>query len=429
MEPIPILVICPRQIDYLNCDTIPNREKYDFHFLDAPLELSGLSRDFDIMAYLERCRQYIRKHNIKVVLATRDIPSLLQARLSQEFEHLQGGSVESAFLCLHKYYTHKLIDFVSSQYAVCLLDSKKFLDNKKVLSEYLEEIKISFPWMMKPCTTACSSSIFKVYNFQEAENALAVYQERIVENLSYLSPFFQTYLNLEQYPLIDSNSILIEEYIDFPYKACVDGCVSKGEILIWGICDSHYFSTKPECFADFTFPSTLPESIQANLKLAYEQIVQQLIEYGFDNQFVDVEFFVSEEGEIKIMEINGRMIPISASLYRQCLNQGDPYTALIQIGMGCQPKIPTLNGKVGGIFYITTFGEDLVKNLFDFEIAHSLPNLEIRVTPEQEITEIGTSGFPLATVNLVGNSYEEIHKKANSLRRQLLKQPELSPWN
>ncbi len=375
------------------------------------------------MAYLERCRQYIRTHNIKVVLATRDIPSLLQARLSQEFEHFNGGSVESAFICLHKYYTHKLIDFVSSQYAVCLLDGKK------VLSEYLEEIKIPFPWMMKPCTTACSSSIFKVSNFQEAENVLRFYQEIIVENLSYLSPFLQNYLNIDKYPLIDSNLILVEEYIDFPYKACVDGCVSKGEILIWGICDSHYFSAKPECFADFTFPSTLPESIQANLKLAYEQIVQQLIEYGFDNQFVDVEFFVSEEGEIKIMEINGRMIPVCASLYRQCLNQGDSYTALIEIGMGCQPKTPTLNGKVGGIFYITTFGEDLAQNLFDFEMAHSLPNLEFRVTPEQEITEISTSGFALATVNLVGNSYEEIHQQANSLRRQLLKKPELSPWN
>ncbi len=423
MQPIPVLVICPRQIDYLNCQTIPNREQYDFHFLDAPLALSGFSRDFDLMAYLENCRQYIRQHNIKVVLATRDLPSLLQAQLSQEFEHLRGGSIESIFLCLHKYYTHKFIDFASSQYAVCLLEGKK------VVSEYLESIEIPFPWMMKPCTTACSSSIFKVDNYPEAQNAIANYQESLAANLSYLSPFWQTYFDSEQYPLIDSNPILVEEYIDFPHKACVDGCVSNGEILIWGISDSHYFASQPECFADFTFPSTLPESIQVSLKLAYQEIVQQLIEYGFDNQFVDVEFFVSDQGEIKVMEINGRMIPISASLYRQCLNQGDPYTALIQIGMGYQPKTPTLNGLVGGIFYITTFAQDLAKNLLDFAIANSLPNVEIRVTPEQEITDISASGFPLATVNLVGNSYEEIQQQANSLRRQLLKQPELSPWN
>ena len=113
-QPIAVLVICPREIDYFNCDTIPNKEKYDFHFLDAPLELSGLSKDFDIMAYLEKCRQYIHTHNIKVVLATRDIPSLWQAQLAQEFEEIRGCTVESAFICLNKYYSHESIDFASN---------------------------------------------------------------------------------------------------------------------------------------------------------------------------------------------------------------------------------------------------------------------------------------------------------------------------
>ncbi|NEQ83005.1 MAG: hypothetical protein F6K26_23090, partial [Moorea sp. SIO2I5] len=220
MKPIPILVICPRQIDYFNCQTIPDPETYEFHFLDAPLELSGFSRNFDLMAYLEECRQYIRQYDIKVVLATRDVPSLLQAQLSQEFKNLQGASVESAFLCLHKYYTHKLIDPTPIDYAVLKLDTDR------ALSEYLEEIEIPFPWMVKPCTTACSSSIVKVYNSKEALDAISIYQDIIVDNLSYLSPLLQTYLDSKQYPLIDSNPILVEEYINFPYKCCVDGCVS-----------------------------------------------------------------------------------------------------------------------------------------------------------------------------------------------------------
>ena len=417
MRPLPVLVICPRQIDYFNCQTIPNREKYDFHFLDAPLELSGLSKSFDILAYLAECRQYIRQHQIEVVLATRDIPSLLQAQLSQEFDHLKGCSFESAFLCSHKYYSHKYIDPDSIKYTVCSSVSG------------VEAIDIDFPWMMKPATTACSASIFQVANIQEAQQAIASYQNTVAEGLNYLLPCFQTYLDSEKYPLIKSNPILVEEYIDFPHKACVDGCVSQGEILIWGIADSHYFPSHPECFADFTFPSTLAESVQSRLIQAYQEVVQRLITYGFDNQFIDVEFFVSDRGEIKVMEINGRMSPVSAALYRQCLNRGDPYTALIQIGMGEKPKTPTPNGLVGGLFYITTFGTDIAENLFDFEQAHSLPNVEVRATPKQEIAEISDRGFPLATVTLVGNSYEEIKQRANTIRRQLLKQPELSPWN
>ena len=422
MQPIPILVICPRPTDYSNCKTISEGQKYEFHFLEASLELSGLSQDFDIMQYLERCRQYIHQHDIQVVLATRDIPSLVQAQLSQEFKHLRGPSVESSFLCLHKYYTHQWLDFPSSKYAICLLEREK--DS----SEYIKGIDIPFPWIMKPCTTACSSSIFKIYNIREAENAIAFYEKNTRDNLNYLSPFFQAYLDTDKYQLINSNTILVEEYIDFPYKCCVDGCVSNGEILIWGISDSHYLASKPECLADFTFPSTLPISIQEKLNQAYKKIVQKLIEYGFDNQFVDIEFFVSDKGEIKVMEINGRMIPVSASLYRQCLNRGDPYTALISISMGGSPKTPTENGLVGGLFYITTFARGIAKNLFDFERANSIANIEIRSDPEQEIAE-STNGFPLATINLVGNSYAEIQEQANLIRRQLLRQPEFYPLN
>ncbi len=182
-------------------------------------------------------------------------------------------------------------------------------------------------------------------------------------------------------------------------------------------------------FCGLFFSSTLPQSIREKLNRSYQKIVEILIGYGFDNQFVDVEFFVSEKGEIKVMEINGRMIPISASLYRQCLNHGDPYTALIATCMGERPKNPTQNGLVGGIFYLTTFAKDIARNLFDFELANRFDNVEIRATPEQEIAEITPSGLTLATVNLVGNSYAEIHEQANNIRRKLLKQPEFSPWN
>ncbi|MDB9517250.1 ATP-grasp domain-containing protein [Roseofilum reptotaenium CS-1145] len=423
MEPIPILVICPRPIDYFNCQTIPEAEKYEFHFLDAPLELSGFSQNFDAIQYLEKCRQYIQQHNIKVLLATRDIPSLFQAQLSQEFEHLRGPSVESSFLCLHKYYTHKTINSPSSQYTICLLEKEKNI------SEYIREIELPFPWIVKPCTGACSSAILKVSKIQEAKTAIGFYQDYVVERIHDLQKFLALYLDSDQYPLINRNPILLEEYVDYPYKCCVDGCVSNGELLIWGISDSHYYSRQPECFADYTFPSSLPLTIQDNLFREYRNIVQQLIEYGFDNQFIDVEFFVSDRGTIKLMEINGRMIPISAALYRQCLNQGDPYTALISIAMGSRPKTPTLNGLVGGIFYITTFAKGIAKDIFDFELAHQFSDLEVRLNPEEEITETSSSGLTIAALNLVGNSYAEIHEQADRVRRQLLKQPEFSPWN
>lgn len=61
------------------------------------------------------------------------------------------------------------------------------------------------------------------------------------------------YLDLNKYLFIRSDLILVEEYIDFFYKCCVDGCVSNGEILIWGIFDSYYYFIKLECFVDYIF--------------------------------------------------------------------------------------------------------------------------------------------------------------------------------
>ncbi|NEQ37418.1 MAG: hypothetical protein F6K40_14550 [Okeania sp. SIO3I5] len=61
---------------------------------------------------------------------------------------------------MHKYYTHQKIDFPSSKYAICLLEKENNL------FEYIQEIDIPFPWIIKPCTGACSSSIFKVNNTQ-----------------------------------------------------------------------------------------------------------------------------------------------------------------------------------------------------------------------------------------------------------------------
>ncbi|MGK7903966.1 MAG: hypothetical protein AB4352_21675 [Hormoscilla sp.] len=68
----------------------------------------------------------------------------------------------------------------------------------------------------------------------------------------------------------------------------MDGCVFKGEIIIWGISDNHYFARHPECLADFTFPSSLPDKTQRQLTEAYIAAVQRLIAYKFDNQFVDI---------------------------------------------------------------------------------------------------------------------------------------------
>ena len=442
MKPIQVLVICPTPIDYINCQHLIEQHRYQLHCLDAPLAANGFSQDFKIDRYLDQCRRLIQEHHIDVVVATRDIPSILQAQLCQDFEHLRGPSVESTFLCANKYYTHQWVEFNASQYRVLpipladtistVVDESYSLPQSLSIetgwTELLKDFKVPFPWILKPCMSACSSLIFKVNSHQEAIETADIYRRFILNNLSYLQPLLRNGLDQDKYPLQHTYSVLVEAYIDVPHKCCVDGCISQGDIVIWGISDSHYYLESPDSLADFTFPSSLPPSIQNHLRQAYRDILNRLIAYGFDNQFIDVEFFVSEEGDLTVMEVNGRMAPAAAPLYRQCLSQGDPYTALINLGLGDRVSEPTLNGQVGGTFYLSTLGQGLAEDFLDFESARQFENLEIRVKPQQAIVQNGLTSVSLATVSLVGRNYQELHSEANKIRQLVLKQPDLSPW-
>ena len=125
-----VLVICPRSLDFTNFNSVRYNNQYRFNFLEAEIELTGFSKSFDILAYLDKCRQFIDENKIDIIVSTQDFPALIQAQLCSEFENLgsygKSASLESSLLCLHKYYTRKYIDPSPIPfYALDLNDEKK----------------------------------------------------------------------------------------------------------------------------------------------------------------------------------------------------------------------------------------------------------------------------------------------------------------
>ena len=414
--PLNVLVICPRSLDFINFNSTHCSEQYKFSFLDASIELSGFSKSFDILAYLDKCRRIIRENNIDIIVSTQDIPALIQAKLYSEFENLssygKSASLESSLLCLHKYYTRKYIDLSPIPfYALDLNDEKKI---------NASDIPIPFPWILKPCTTACSSAIYKVFNIDEAISLLPSLKEKIIDGNQYLMPFFKKYFDECQYPLLNKNIVLIEQYVPSVTRCCVDGCVYDGEILIWGISEVNSYTGFPESIADFLFPSLLSQEIQVNLKEQYINIVNKLIDYGFNRQFINVEFFVKEDGSLKLIEVNGRLSPVSTTIYRQCLINGDPYGALLKMSQNEQPKKPKWNNLYGALFYVTVFSEGWAKELIDFKAAKLLPNIEMRVKPNQYIDRNDDMGTNIASFSLIGKCYEDMCSQADIIRKSLL---------
>ncbi len=105
----------------------------------------------------------------------------------------------------------------------------------------------------------------------------------------------------------------------------VDGTVdSDGVAKVWVVSDSNYHrgAGVDLCFSDCSVPSRLygerPDLI-AKLERAYLEVCSRLAARGFRSSWVDVEFFVEEEGEgdVKLMEVNGRMFVQMTDVYRR----------------------------------------------------------------------------------------------------------------
>lgn len=267
---------------------------------------------------------------------------------------------------------------------------------------------------------ACSSAIYKVFNIDEATSILPDLKEKIINGNQYLMPFFKEYFDEDSYPLINKNIVLIEQFIPSVTRCCVDGCVYDGEILIWGISEVNSYTGFPESTSNFSFPSLLSAEIQLNLKEQYIHIVNKLINYGFNGQFVNVEFFVKEDNSLALIEINGRLSPVSATIYRQCLINGDPYEAILKMSQNETLEKPVWNDLYGVLFYVTVFSEGLAEELIDFKLAESLPEVEMRVKQGQYIHHNEEMGTNLASFSLIGKSYEDMCHQADVIRKSLL---------
>ena len=95
-----VFITCPSQRDR---NAVAGMSGYNFHLLDAPLNPRTPSPDLNLLAYIDECREYIRTHHIDAIFYSRDVADLVAAALCEEFG-FPGPSVESVFLCMHKYY-------------------------------------------------------------------------------------------------------------------------------------------------------------------------------------------------------------------------------------------------------------------------------------------------------------------------------------
>ena len=380
----------------------------------------------NLQEYLEDAKEIITRSNVKLVLGIGELGALVRAALTQEYLYLRGPSVESVFVCANKYYMRCFLDPDPIPFA-CLDLSKPNLD--RACEHVLQ--KVGIPAFFKPCSSTRSQGVASVTSNQKLA---CIYQSYISSSLfkspavdtKFLNPFIAKHIDERKYPLSTHPIAVIEKHMGEAARINADGYVFNGGVFHWSLSDNLYWKKKPRCCFGTAHPTALSESAQVEVWKLFDAVVTRMVDFGFNNSFVNVEVFVLDSGEVKLMEVNPRRGGSSVLCSREVFKDGDITLAELKLMEGMQPGPPVPNGQHAFQGYFTTCGSGKAKDLFDFSFTY--PGILTRLAPNEFVDGSGESGARLGYVCLSGGSREEILEKYMFICHNVLVKPKLSFW-
>ena len=406
-------------------------KKYNF-FYQQTAKYDPRTAKFTLLDYIEDAKKLIKKHNITVLLSINiDLATLIYAVLARELPemNLQAPSIESVFLCHNKYYARCFVDPDPMPFALVDLSAK---DLTAVCDEVMQTVP--FPAFMKPCSGTRSEGIANIPTKEElaprVHEFISKYLESEVSSVrpiltDVMNPFYLKYLDQKKYPLSVVPSALIEKHMGTVPSVRADGYVFRGEIVHWSLADNIYHKERPQCFIAIAHPALIPTTTQAKVWKLFDDVLRKMIDFGFDNQFVNIEMFILEDGSLKIMEINPRN-GLNVALYSSQIFDQSIAEALLKIGQGIHPGNPVANGRHAFFGYVNTTGSGKANEFMDFSAE---PSIDPLVTPDDLVDGSGDSACILGRVTVTGDGREEVMERYKAICRKVLLKPTLSLWD
>ena len=391
-----ILVVYPDEFDRASFAALT---EYTFVFApDAPNHWRP-DPAFDPLAYLDHCLLLAREHRVEAVLSTHDLGDLIASLVARELR-LPGPSPESVFLGLHKLYSRQREASPIGCWLVDLHDPAPAL---------------SYPVFLKPPWLKLGLLGFKLENDDDRDRALAHARRDYPAWSRQYTPLFRLAIDERQYPLATADIMLAEEFVEGP-QVTVEGWIRNGEAHLWAITDTNTFPGT-RVIDNFSLPSRWPAAQQEEIaRFAFDAVKRS----GFDDGFFNVEVWITPHG-LRLTEVNGRAAVSFAGLHRAALGV-NIFAAVSALACGRKPsERPTPTGRVGGQFNLISFMQARAGELVDFEAAATVPELTLFHEPENAVAAVSEFGSVLGQIELSGASYEEIHSRAENIRRGVLR--------
>ncbi|XP_070564767.1 uncharacterized protein [Ptychodera flava] len=425
------LILCPTAFDestFSVLNELPQdfKEKYSLNFARW-----NSSQAIDLNQYTEQCIEIVNKHDIDLVVSGADVGSVVHAALADTFPHIRGPSIESAFLTVHKYYGAQLYepDVQSAKSMILELDADlETLVDKA--NDFLQ--RVGGICCIKPVIGESSLGVQKVMGLEELRKNLVNLRNH-TEYQFISEDFAKKWIDVKVYPYSLSRCALLEEYIEPKAITTANVCVQKGKIKHLGIHDWLFDEYAPRegarTFLGGFAPSSVTQAEEQTVTQLADSILAKLIQKGFNDQFLNIEFFALPTGGYKFLEVNGRLDLGMAVLCRQLYNDGDFIQGLLKLGSGENIASPTPNGLHGMWGFVDTFASGKAEDILNFNEMESIPDITALYSPGDHIQATSDMyGTNLATTYIIGHTREEIIKKHYDICRRVLKKPEYSPW-
>ena len=428
-----ILNILPVGIDYVEASTLDSSE-YEVHFLcalgDVDKEMTPLAYgsyltkpDF-LIYYVERAVEYVKKHGITAIKFSHDMATVVASVVCKQ-TGLPGPSLESAFFCLHKYYSRKKEDGT----LWC-----KYIHMDEPSANW--KGKIRYPCFLKaPFLTSCAGHSY-VKNDAEMEVALGSLKQLVAPFFTGYCEFFRRYLNLGKFPLAVENIAVVEELVDSNYQYSFEGWVDgNGNFTMFtsGLCEIS--KKKPGRLLYWIIPQFISGGGDTYKKLlAYtEKMVRR---FGLTNTFFDIELWQRGD-EVTLIEINCRLSYSPA--YRRMWGFS-AYHAAVYLACGQTDKLRQFKTSVyyknrepiSGHFYIFISGAGQGKEFIDYDYARvgsiadhvyntmGSPGITIFVEEETSVKQETTMGVLMCEFLLTDSSPSRLFEHANEVKTKLL---------
>ena len=429
-----VLVVLVGTKSISDVKAIVARENSQFHYVfnDRIVMQNGKTKCRSLLEQYNDCCQILTKEKFAAVIAScDDKSSLVLAALSETFPWIKTSSFESVFLCWNKHYCRKMLEGSDLNIAFTTVNA---FDKLEVSIEKVS--KLCWPLVFKPACGFYSRGIEFLEKNEDLVNPLSFLLEWHAQDREETSKFLSKFVEFDKYPLAMEPLAVVEKKIEYMNDSNVSNfgvevLIANGEMIPCCIADAFYWPHKPNCPLGWGCPTQLESSLQAKVLETMKNAVDLLKKYGYRNQFLGAEFFVWKNGDVKLIEFNGR-IPGNVVAISLSHENGNMFDAFVQVSHGCIPKIPRPKNDSYALFALfETFASGKSTDLVNFkeanEYGNKIPLVQLFVSEESVLPPSkGLQGLAVATVE--GKSAADCMTQLHQLKHKVLKKHSKTMW-